>query len=68
MTVIQGSEKKQDPLKIVLSCEEANNKDTQKMFNFIFKISRNNFERCMNKKKMKNEKYRNLKIFPSDII
>ena len=34
----------------------------------IFKISRNMIERRTNKKKMKKKKYRNLKIFPSDII
>jgi len=45
----------------------ANYKDIQ-IFIFIFKISQNMIERCTIKKKMKKKKYRDLKIFPSDII
>ena len=52
---IQGSEKKQDLLKIVLTCNMANHKDIQQnFFLFIFKISRSMVEGWTNKKK--NEK------------
>jgi len=49
---IHGSEKKQDDLKIVLTCYTANYKDIQQ-----------NYEGWTNKKKMKNKKYRNIKYF-----
>jgi len=54
--------KKQDPPKIVHSCKVANYKDIQRIF---FKISRNMIESCKKKKKIKNKKYRYLKIFSS---
>ena len=58
--------KKQDPLKIGLSCRVVYYKDIQKKKSFLFfKFSQNKIERCTNKKKMKNKKYRNLKIFLS---
>ena len=34
----------------------------------FFKISQNMIERCTNRKKRKNKKYRNVKIFASAII
>jgi len=52
--------KKARSSKIVLSCKVACYKDIQK--NLFFKISQNMIGRYMNKKKMKNKKYRNLKI------
>ena len=59
--------KKQDPLRIVLACSQAYCKDITKKI-FFFKIRGNMIKRCTNKKKMKNKKYRNVKIFSSDII
>ena len=64
-SIQESSEKKQDPLKIVLSCRVAYYKDIKKN---SFKISWNMIERCTNKKKMKNKKYRSRQIFSSDII
>ena len=61
---IQSSEKKQDPLKN----SSFYNEIPKKKFLAFFKISPNMIERCTNKKKIKNKKYRNLKIFSSDII
>ena len=52
--------KKPRSSKIVLSCKVACYKDIQK--NLFFKISQNMIGRYMNKKKMKDKKYRNLKI------
>ena len=44
-----------------------NCKDVRKKI-YFFKISRNMIERCTNMKKMKNKKYRKVKMFTSDII
>ena len=56
---IQSSGKKQDPLKIVLStCRVAYCKDIKKKF----KVSQNLIERCTKKKKMKNKKYRYVRV------
>jgi len=64
-TICEFRRKAIDPHSIVLTCSVATARISPP--EFFFKIS-NNIERSMNKKKMKNKKYRNVKIFSSDII